>query len=283
MSVSRARMGSLLREGPHYMAVGLAFTTLRSVNVMLLVRFAPTAEAAMYGAALNFIDLLFMMPLLAQRAFLPVFSRTNSKDSAAAIGTHGIYLFTAVLIPAATGLFMLAESAVALYPSGEFAAAAPVLRVLAIGIACTSMSSVCSTFLTGQGHVNAILRAYAVAVPIQIALCWMWVADGGAVGVARGTLAAQLVLAVGIVGTARTMGLVIPWAGTARHVIASGVMAAVIAPLGGAFFAIPVLVGALVYAVVLVSICPAGSLERKLLGRLVDRLKHRDDESRGGA
>ena len=140
----------------------------------------------------------------------------------------------------------------------------------------------CSTFLTGQGRVNAILRAYAFAVPIQLALCWIWVFEDGAVGVARGTVVAQLVLAVGIVGTARAMGLVIPWAGTARHVIASGVMAAAIAPLSGAFFAIPVLVGALVYPVVLIAICPAESLERKLLGKLTSRLKRSNNESRGG-
>ena len=59
------------------MAIGLAFAALRSMNIMILARFAPTAETAMYGAALNFIDLLFLLPLIAQRAFLPVFSRTT--------------------------------------------------------------------------------------------------------------------------------------------------------------------------------------------------------------
>jgi len=268
-------MGGLLREGPHYMAVGLAFATLRSVNIMMLVRFAPTAEAAMYGAALNFIDLLFMLPLLAQRAFLPVFSRPTSGSNAATIGSNGLYVFTAVLIPAATGLFMLAESAVALYPSGEFAAAAPVLRVLAVGIACTSMSSVCSTFLTGQGRVNTILRAYAFGLPVQFALCWIWVAEDGAVGVARATVLAQVVLALGIVGSARAAGLKIPLAGISRHLIASGVMAAAIAPLSDNFFAIPVLVGVLVYPIVLLTICPKESLERQLVGKLVGRWKRR--------
>jgi len=273
--VSRVRMGGLLREGPRYMAIGLAFAALRSMNIMILVRFAPTAETAMYGAALNFIDLLFMLPLLAQRAFLPVFSRSSGGEKAASIGTTGIYVFTAVLLPAATGLYMLADSAVALYPSGEFSAAAPVLRVLVIGIACTSMSSVCSTFLTGRGRVNAILRAYAFALPVQATLCCFGVAEGGAVAVARGTVAAQVVLAIGIVSAARASGLAIPWAGIARHLIASAVMAAAIAPLGEYFFAVPVLVGALVYPIVLLSICPAGSLERKLASNLAERLTHR--------
>jgi len=279
VSVSRVRMGALLREGPQYMAIGLAFAALRSINVMILSRFAPTAETAMYGAALNFIDLLFMLPLLAQRAFLPVFSRTmgdsDATSNATGIGTGGVYVFTAVLLPAATGLYVLAESAVALYPSGEFAAAAPVLRILALGIACTSISSVCSTFLTGQGRVSAILRAYAFALPVQVVLCWFGVADGGAVAVARGTVAAQVVLATGIVAAASASGLSIPWAGIARHLIASAIMAAAIAPLSEHFFAIPALVGLLVYPIVLLLICPAGSLERKLAGNLVERLTRR--------
>ena len=103
-------------------------------------------------------------------------------------------------------------------------------------------------------------------------------ADSGAVGVARGTVVAQAVLAIGILVAARASGLAIPWMGIARHVIASGVMAAAISPLTGSFFAIPILVGLFVYPVVLVSICPAASLERQLLGKLMGRLRHRGSQ-----
>ena len=268
LAIDRSLMFTLLREGPHYMAVGFAFAALRSINVIILTRFAPTAEAAMYGAALNFVDVIFMLPQLAQRAFLPVFSRTGKSNYAASIAAQGVYAFTAVLIPAATGLFMLADSAVALYPSGEFAAAAPVLQVLAFGIACTSLNSICSTFLTGQGRVKAILRAYAFALPVQALLCWIWVAEDGAVGVARGTVAAQAVLLIGVVGTAHFTGLRLPWAGIMRHGLASAAMAAAIAPLCEHFIAIPVAVGACVYLLALISICPKESLERRILRAL---------------
>lgn len=265
----RSKMGTLLREGPHYMAVGFAYATLRSMSVMMLTRFAPTAEVAMYGAALNFVDLLFMLPMLAQRAFLPVFSRTGDRSNAAAIGANGVYAFSFVLMPAAAGLAMLSESAVALYPSGEFGEAAPVLQVLALGIACTCMNSVCATYLTGQGRVNAILRAYAVALPVQAALCWMWIGSDGAVGVARGTVCAQVILCIGIVGTAQRNGLRLPWIGVGRHLLAAGLMALAIAPIRELFFPISVASGVLVYAGVLLVICPAKSFERTIGAALV--------------
>ncbi|MCH2171073.1 flippase [Myxococcota bacterium] len=268
---SQTRMRSLLRDGPHYMAVGLAYAALRGTSVVLLTRLAPSAETAMFGAALNFVDLLFVLPLLAQRAFLPVFSRTDgAKESkeATTIAKNGVYAFSSVLIPAAAGLHMLADSVVALYPSGEFTAAAPVLRVLALGIVFTCMSSVSATFLTGRGRVSDVLRSYALALPLQAGLCLWTIGPLGAVGAAIATVSAQGVLCLGLVLRARREGMQLPGQGMFRHVLAAGVMMVALVPFQDMIIPVSALFGVLVYTVVLLTLCPANSYERSLTSRL---------------
>ncbi len=271
LRVSRARMGALLREGPHYMAIGFAYATLRSASVMILTRFSTAEQASMFGAAINFIDVLFVVPLLAQRAFLPVFSREGK--GASEVGRDGLHTFSAVLTPCAVGLALLCESAVALYPSGEFAAAAPVLRILALGVACSGLSSVCTTFLTGRGRVGAILRAYALALPVQVGLGMLWVGGHGAAGVAAATVLAQLLLCAANLGSAARLGMAIPWAALLRHAAAAGLMGLAIWPARGLFVALPAALGALVYAGLLLALSPAGSLERRGLALLWGRAR----------
>lgn len=271
LGASAARMGRLLREAPHYMAVGFAWGAMRSLSVMALTRFSTPEETSMFSAAFNFIDLLLMLPLLAQRAFLPVFSR-EGRD-VREIARQGIQVFTAVLMPAALGLALLAESAVALYPSGEFAAAAPVLRVQALGLLFTCTTAVGITFLTGQGRVRQILFAYAAALPVKAVLCALLARSHGALGVAWGTVAAQGVLcAVVHLGT-RSCGLRLPWAALLRHLAAAAIMCAAVAPLRELFFPVPMAAGAAVYAAALLAICPSESLERRLAAQLVARVR----------
>lgn len=274
LRVSRVRMLSLLREGPHYMAIGFAYAALRSASVMILTRFSTAEQASMFGAAINFIDLLFVVPLLAQRAFLPVFSREGK--GASEVGRDGLHAFSAVLTPSALGLALLCEGAVALYPSGEFAAAAPVLRILALGIACSGLSSVCTTFLTGRGRVGSILRAYAFALPVQAGLGMLWVGDQGAVGVARATVLAQALMCAANLASAGRLGMGIPWAALLRHGLAAGLMGLAIWPVRGLFVALPAALGALVYAGALLALSPAGSLERRAFALLLARLRGRD-------
>ncbi len=270
LRVRRTRVLALLREGPHFMAIGFAYAALRSASVMILTRFSTTEEAAMFGAAINFVDVLFLVPLLAQRAFLPVFSREGS--SANAVGRDGLQVFSAVLTPSALGLALLCESAVALYPSGEFAAAAPVLRILALGIACSGLSSVCTTFLTGRGRVGSILGAYAFALPVQVGCAIWWVESHGAVGVAAATVAAQGILCVSNLASAARLGMGIPGRALLRHALAATAMAGAIWPCRELFVLLPALLGMGVYSAALLAISPAASLERRAAALLFARI-----------
>jgi O-antigen/teichoic acid export membrane protein len=275
LRVRRDRLGPTLREAVPFVAVGLAFMAMRSIDVTMLARLSSVAETSRYGAALNFADLLLIVPLLVQRALLPAFSRLQASGGGADVARQTMIVFSAVMVPAAVGLGLLADSAVALYPSGEFAESARVLEILAVSLLFYGPMNVCATFLTGSGRLWLIVASYALALPVQALINLQLIDSHGAVGVAVGTLAANLVLALLLAGATWPLGLRLPVAAIGRQLLAAFVMGAALFPLRNEFILVPVVGGLLVYAVVLLAVSPRDALERRLFAEAWDRIRRR--------
>ena len=195
------------------MMIGLGFMAMRGLDVMILTRFSSIPEVSRYGAALNFTDLITMLAVLVQRALLPVFSRLQLTNTANDLAGNSLSLSLGVLIPACTGLALLADSVVRLYPSGEYDAAGPVLAALSGALLCLAPSIVCASFLTGAGRLRAVMQAYGVAVPVQVGVSLLLVADYAAVGVAIGTLLGYATLTLILIRAARGLGMWIAYRG----------------------------------------------------------------------
>ena len=264
-----------LRDAVPFVIVGLAFMAMRSIDVTMLTSLASVAETSRYGAALNFTDMLLIVPVLVQRALLPVFSRLQHSGGGTDVARDTIIVFSAVMVPAAIGLSLLSDTAVALYPSGEFAKSAAVLEILALPVLFYAPMNVCATFLTGAGRLWIIVACYALALPIQFAIN-LWLIDShGAVGVAAGTAGAHLILAILLVGAVRPLGLRIPGASMARHALAAAVMAAVVFPLREQFLLLPVIAGGVTYGLVLLALTRPDHLERRLVADAWSRIRSR--------
>ena len=247
LALDRSRMLVLLREGPHYMAVGFAYAALRSINVMMLTRFAPTAEVGNVrrGAQLRRHDLHAAAACTArlspglQPHWRRQQRRVDRRPRRHRLHRDPVPRGDRALPAGRPRGGVLPERGVRRRSPGS---AGPHLRNRLHELEC-SVQHV-------PDRAGARERDPAAPTPSRCRsrwlLCWIWV-DDGAVGVARGTVAAQAVLLVGVVGTSHFRGLRIPWAGTLRHALASAVMAAAIAPLCDLFIAIPVALGACVY------------------------------------
>jgi O-antigen/teichoic acid export membrane protein len=261
----------ILKQAVPFVMIGLGYTAIRGLDVVILARFSSIPEVSRYGAALNFTDLLTMLAVMVQRALLPVFSRLQLTSSANDLASNSMSLSFAVLIPASAGLALLADSAVRLYPSGEFEAAAPVLVALCGALFWLGPSIVCATFLTGAGRLTPILRAYAVAVPVQAAVSLLLVAKHAAVGVAIGTVVGNALMALLLVRAAHGLGMGIAYPVILRQLLATGLMALVVAALSNLPIAIPLIVGFVIYLGALWAIAPPESQERRLLADVVSR------------
>ncbi len=269
LRVQLDRALSILRGAFPFVLIGLGYTALRGLDVVILARFSSIPEVSRYGAALNFIDLIVMFAVMVQRALLPVFSRLQLTSAASELASNSMSLSFAVLIPASAGLALLADSAVLLYPSGEYEAAAPVLIALCGALVWLGPSIVCATFLTGAGRLRPILSAYLVAVPVQGLVSLLLVADYAAVGVAIGTVVGNALMGVLLIRSARGLGMPVAYRVILRQLLATGVMALVVTATQGMLVVISVLVGFLTYAGALWMIAPAGSPERRLLADVV--------------
>ena len=271
LRVRVARLLPILKEATPFLMIGLGATAMRGLDVMILTRFSSIPEVSRYGAALNFTDLITMLAILVQRALLPVFSRLQRTNTANDLASNSLSLSSGVLLPACTGLALLADSVVRLYPSGEYDAAGPVLAALCGALLCLAPSIVCASFLTGAGRLRAIMGAYLVAVPVQVSVSLLLVADHAAVGVAIGTLLGYATLTFILIGAARGLGMWIAYRVILRQVTATAVMALVVAATRSLPLAIPVLVGFVAYVGALWTIAPVESPERRLVAGVVSR------------
>ncbi len=261
----RDRVRPLLSEAGWFVAVGLSSSALASLAVVGLARLAGPGETARYGAALNFVDLVVMAPLLVQRALLPAFSRLQASGGAAGLANGGLRIVPALLIPAGAGLAVLADPVLALYPSGQFGEAAPVLRVLALGLLFLGPSYVSGTYLTGSGRLRTLFVVNVVAAGVEALLLLALVPSLGAPGAAWAAVTA-FAAASGIQLLAiRGEGVEIPWAPLLRVGLASAGMAALVYPFRELPLPVAVAVGVVGYAALLWLLTPRDSLERRLL------------------
>jgi O-antigen/teichoic acid export membrane protein len=263
-----SEIGPMIHAARWYAAMGLASAIQGSLPVLVLSRLAGAGETALFGAALNFLDVVMVLPLLIQRALLPAFSRLAVSGGAAQVAHYGLRLIPAALIPAAVGLGLLSGPVVALYPSGEFGAAAPVLSTIALWLLVVGPGNVAGTFLTGLGRMRALVLTNGAGIVVQLAGQLLLVPRYGAVGAAAATLVAYAVVAFACVLLSRGESVVIPWSAWGRSLLAAGVMGAVVWPLRGYALPIPVGAGALVYVTTFALLLPRDALERRLVAEL---------------
>jgi O-antigen/teichoic acid export membrane protein len=269
------RMGSMLRDAPLFVVVGAGYIALRSLDVVMLARLSGPEETAHYGAALNFIDVMLPLMIVAQRSLLPAFSRLREQSAGEGVIRDTLQVFSALLVPGAIGLALLADKAVGLYPSGEFDDAASVLRILAFCVLFLGPITICATYLTGVGRLWTLVWAYLLTLPLQVAANVVLIPMAGAEGVAIATLLAQGTLAVALLWAVQSRGVVLPVAGFARHVGAGLVMAGAVMVLSALPFPLVVVAGAFVYGAALLMLSPPDSVERRIIAAAGGWLKNR--------
>ena len=245
---------------------------VRTIDVTMLTALAPIAEVSHYGAALNFVDVLVVLPTLVQQALLPAFSRLHRTGQAQEIASNTLVMFSALFLPAAVGLGLLAPSLVQLYPSGQFDDAAPILSILAVGFPFVCATTVAATLLTGANRLWWVVGAYALTIPAQAVCNLLWIPEHGAHGVANATVVAHALLALLLLAAASWQGMRIPFGAIACHAVAASLMGVVVFFTRSWPILIPVVLGALSYGVTVLAIRP-DSLERELARDLWLRLR----------
>ncbi|BAP87981.1 polysaccharide biosynthesis protein [Burkholderiales bacterium GJ-E10] len=204
------------------------------------------------------------------RVLLPGFARIGNDTAALSSAYINAIGFVAmIVVPAAAGIFSVANFLVPVILGAKWAGAAPLLKLLALNGAMTVIEGGIYTMLLAIGYPHDVTRVNGVYVAVQISLMFLLVTRFGAVGAAYATLCGSACAApfflyflrkhTGIpfsaflravirpVAAAVLMVIVLSWGLSSRAVVVPGIGSA--AWLLGAVFA-----GACVYMTVLIGI-----------------------------
>jgi O-antigen/teichoic acid export membrane protein len=202
-------------------ATPLAATTLvvvgaqQIVQVLLLRSHGPDALGLLGGAG-RLVDAVNLLPQAVVVGLLPALARSAGSPAALRTAREAARALALLLAPVAAGLAIWAAPVLATLLGAPFAAAGPVLRVLAAVALLAGSGQVLTALLVAEGRERVLLGATSASAALTVVLGTVLVPSQGAVGAAAaaalGMLGGQLGLVVladtraAALGVLRAMG-----------------------------------------------------------------------------
>jgi O-antigen/teichoic acid export membrane protein len=188
-TVDRAISGQLFRWA---LPLGITFVVWGlywRIDIVLLSVLASHRQVGLYGLAYKLVDALAVFPSFVTITLLPEFARLTERrerlaeivDKAAGVMQVGAL---ALFVPGV----LFAEEIIVLIGGSDFAAAAPVLRLLLVGVALTYVGQVFGQALIALNAQRRLLVMSLLILPANVAfnliLIPVWGASGAALAFA---------------------------------------------------------------------------------------------------
>ena len=270
--------GSMLRYGRGIVAVNVVAALVHHADAAVVGRFVGTAALGVYQIAYKIPEMsIAILVWVVSKVAFPAFAKVQAaRGDLAAAYRASLQYVTAMTVPAAAGLWIVAEPLVHTFFGTKWAAAIPVLRMIAIYMAIRSFGSSTGDILKATGRTR-LLALLGMARAVVLIPVLVWAARYGVVGVAAamaaGTAVSTLVSLV-VAGRILHVGPRAMLTTIRSSLIAGGAMTAALLVLRGLLGSLShgpalvllVLSGALVYASVLFLI--DGSTVRRVIALL---------------
>lgn len=241
-----------------FLVVNLIVTVYAQVDIVVISLLANEAEVGWYGSADQLFGTFLFIPAVFNTAIYPALARmyANSPNSLGTIMRKSFDLMMLLAVPVGLGVLLIADQLVVLLFGQEFAGSGPVLAVMGIVLLLTYQNMLLGRFFMAvdRQKVYSYIMAVALAATIPLDLILIpWTKqtfNNGAIGGGLSFVVTELLILVlalrmmpkGILGL-KNVAL------TAKVLLSGAVMLAVTWWLRDVFIAVPVLVGAAVYIV----------------------------------
>jgi O-antigen/teichoic acid export membrane protein len=258
----------LLRSGLPYLMTGMFLAAYGQVDVVVISLLVNETTIGWYGAASQLFATLMFIPNVFVTAVFPVLARmyTTSPEPLPRLMRKSFDWMMLVSIPIGLGLFVVANSLVSLLFGPDFVQSGPVLSLMGIVLILTYQNMLIGQFLISTDRQNIWTVVMAVATGCTIVLDIIIVPwcermyGNGAIGGAISFILTEV--AMMILGLTRLPHGTLGWSNVwtaGRALLAGLVMVAAIWWLRDAPIYLPVLLGAAVYAgmVLLLRLIPA--------------------------
>ena len=234
---------TLIAEAWPLAASTLALVGAQQVLQLLLLRLHGAPEVGLLGGARKLTEAIGLLPQALMLSVLPALAlAAGTPTGAAGTAREAARGLVIALLPPTAALVLWAEPLLVRFFGPSFAAAAPVLRVLAPAVLLGATGAVLTNLLVAVGRQRTLLRVTAGAGAGMIALGAALVPAYGALGVATALLASSLAGQVALLALPATRAEAAPvLAGTVPPLaLGAGALAAAAAlgasvPVGAAF------------------------------------------------
>ncbi len=230
--IDRSVAGPMLRFGRGMIAVNVVAAVVHHADAVVVGRYAGPAALGIYQIAYKVpeMSIAVLMWVVSKIAF-PAFAKVHAAGGEMATAYRAAMRYvTALTVPAAAGLWMVAEPLVLALFGSRWIAAVPVVRLIALYMAIRSFGTAAGDVLkaTGRSRLLALLgiaRA-AVLIPVLIAATRFGIA-GVATALAGVTALATLAHMI-VAGRILGLGALPVIAAIRSALIAGGAMVAVL-------------------------------------------------------
>lgn len=224
------------------------------IDQPLIFAFRGKVEAGLYSAAYKPFESLLFVPITFLSIVFPVLSVYHRDRPGELPDVLGRFFKALLLIgwPMSVGIFMLAHPLTRLLLGTGFADSEPALRILALTLGFAFVNNAFIGALSATDHQSSFTWAAGWSLVANLALNLTLIPIFGYIGASWATVATEIVL--GIAGwtlTARHIGRIPVFRLGWRVVLSGLLMGAAVFPIrdvGGFAVAIPIVVGAVVYA-----------------------------------
>ncbi|MFN0149236.1 MAG: flippase [bacterium] len=187
-----ARIAALFQSAtPLIGALALNFILVRT-DVFVLSHFRGVLDVGLYTASVRLVELSSLLPAIAMTSVFPLMARSHARDPARVevLFRDSIRYVAAILVPVAVIEVLYADPLIALLFGAEFAASAPVLRVMAPAAILVAADTVMNARLIASGLERRNFQLILMATAANIAAMLFFVPTRGAPGAAIALLIA---------------------------------------------------------------------------------------------
>ncbi len=193
---ARAQRSHFYRFGGRFAMIGFLEFLSISADAVVVGRFFGAAAVGLYSRAQLLASLPVEKPaVILTRVLFPFFSDLNSEREKQAVGVQlGLMLVGGYAFAVSAGVAVAAPDIVRVLLGAQWAAAVPVLQILAIGVGPTFVTHIIGTSFDSLGLLREKLAVQATMLPVLLAI--MAVLSGrGLPGIAAAVVLAEVLRA----------------------------------------------------------------------------------------
>lgn len=181
-----------------------------------------------YNAALTIGRIPYYLFYALSIFLLPALAKMNSEKDVAkmkTLMTQSLRYAGIILLPVFVLIFAYAEPITLLFFGNKFAAAAPVLRILTLGLSFLTVFYLICSALNGIGHATLSMRLAVIGTVASTALNYIFIQRYGLIGAAYATtLSAMITTLISLLISQRYIPITFHWNGILKTILSGGAL-----------------------------------------------------------